>query len=404
MRLLYLSPLASMGGAERVLLDLLGMVRQARPSWPVGLLVAHDGPLADDARCLGVKTIIAPYPKEFARLGDAGLSGAAWARFVGRAVSGSVSTLAYVRHIRREVAEFAPDILHSNGYKMHLVGACARPANAALIWHFHDYLSSRPVSSRLIKQLKGRCSAIAAVSESVAGDIRRQLGDTVSVQAVWNAVDLSRFAPGGPRLDLDRLAGLPPAQPGVVRVGLLATFARWKGHATFLEMLQPLVAQYNVRGYIVGGPLYETDGSQYTIEELRATATRLGIAQSVGFTGFVHDPSAALRALDVVVHASTSPEPFGLSVAEAMATAKPVVVSSAGGVVEFVTPERDALTYSPGDAQALSRQVRRLVTNAALRRQLGDAARQAATERFNPARFAEQMLALYARFDRAAAA
>jgi glycosyltransferase involved in cell wall biosynthesis len=404
MRLLYLNPLASMGGAERVLLDLLGMVRRTRPTWPIGLVVGHDGPLADDARRLGVKTIIAPFPKEFARLGDAGLSGAAWPRFVGRAVSGSVSILKYVRDIRREVAAFAPDIMHSNGYKMHLVAACARPAHAALIWHFHDYLSSRPVSSRLIKQLKGRCSAIAAVSESVAMDIRAELGSAVDITTVWNAVDLARFTPEGPRLDLDGLAGLPPASPGVVRVGLVATFARWKGHALFLEMLKPIVSTHNVRGYIVGGPLYETDGSQYSIEELRAVAARLGIGASIGFTGFVQDSSAALRALDIVVHASTSPEPFGLSIAEAMATARPVVVSNAGGVVELVTPERDALTYPPGDRDALSRQVQRLVINPSLRRKLGVAARQTAAEQFNPVRFAEQMLSLYARFDRAAAA
>jgi glycosyltransferase involved in cell wall biosynthesis len=404
MRLLYLSPLASMGGAERVLLDLLGMVRRARPAWPVGLVVAHDGPLADDSRRLGVKTIVAPFPKEFARLGDAGLSGARWARFVGRAVSGSVSTLAYVRHVRSEVAAFAPDIIHSNGYKMHLVGACVRPAHTALVWHFHDYLSSRPVSSRLIRQLQGRCSAIAAVSESVAADLRQQLGTAANVTTVWNAVDSTRFAPDGPRLELDKLARLGPAAPGTVRVGLLATFARWKGHAAFLEALKPLVAAGNVRGYIIGGPLYETDGSQYTIEELRAMAERLGIGASIGFTGFVNDPAAALRALDVVAHTSTSPEPFGLSVAEAMATARPVVVSNAGGVAELVNAEHDALTYAAGDVEGLSRQVRRLVTNASLRRRLGEAARQSAIERFSPSRFADQMLALYARFDRTAAA
>ena len=409
MRLLYLNPLASMGGAERVLLDLLGMVRQARPSWPVGLLLASDGPLADDARRLGVRTSVVPFPRELARLGDAGLSGAgtgpaAWARFMGRAVGGSFSSLAYVHRLRREIAAFEPDVMHSNGFKMHLLGACARPSQAALIWHFHDYLSSRPVSSRLIKQLKGRCDAIAAVSGSVAADIREQLGDAVEINTVWNAVDLGKFRPEGPRLDLDALAGLPPARPGVVRVGLVATFARWKGHITFLEMLKPLVSAHNVRGYIVGGPLYETDGSQYSIAELRAAAARLGMAESVGFTGFVKDSSAARRALDVVVHASTSPEPFGLSIAEAMATARPVVVSNGGGVVELVVSERDALTYRSGDSVELTRQVQRLVVDASLRRQLGEAARQAAIERFNPTRFTEQMLDLYGRVNRAAAA
>jgi glycosyltransferase involved in cell wall biosynthesis len=409
MRLLYLNPVSSMGGAERVLLDLLPMVRSARPSWSVGLLAGSDGPLVDEARRLGVQTIVLPFPRELARLGDSGLSNAealpsAWARFMGRAVGGSVSILNYVRQLRREMARFEPDVVHSNGFKMHLLGACARPVDAALIWHFHDYLGSRPVTCRLIRQFKGRCSAIAAVSNSVAADIRQQLGPAIDIETVWNAVDLAKFRPEGPRLDLDALAGLPPARRGVLRVGLVATFARWKGQLTFLKVLQPLVAAHNVRGYIVGGPVYQTEGSQYSIDELRAEAAHLGIADSVGFTGFVCDPAAALRSLDVAVHASTAPEPFGLIIAEAMAAGRAVVVSDGGGVSELVTPEHDALTHHPGDAQELSRQLQRLIVDPALRRRLGDAARQAALDRFNPTRVSRQMLELYSRFDRAAAA
>src|SRR5205814_2900688 len=104
---------------------------------------------------------------------------------------------------------FNPDIVHSNGLKMHLLGAVARPVRSSLIWHFHDYLGSRPVTSRLVRQLKGRCRASVAVSDSVAADIRRELGATMDISTVWNGVDLKRFTPDGPRLDLDALARLP---------------------------------------------------------------------------------------------------------------------------------------------------------------------------------------------------
>ena len=57
----------------------------------------------------------------------------------------------------------------------------------------------------------------------------------------------------------------------------------------------------------------------------------LSVAVSVGFTGRIDDVPAALRALDIVVHASVEPEPFGLVIAEAMACGRPVVVSRAGG-------------------------------------------------------------------------
>ena len=70
---------------------------------------------------------------------------------------------------------------------------------------------------------------------------------------------------------------------------------------------------------MIGGTLYQTEGSQYDLEDLRRLAANLGLEGRVGFTGFVDEPAAAMRALDVVVHASTQPEPFGLVIAEAMA-------------------------------------------------------------------------------------
>ena len=401
MRLLYLNPTAFMGGAERVLLDLLAMVRDARPAWTIGLVVGNDGPLAADARRLGVVTTVLPFPRDFAQLGDAGLATpASWGRFALHAVSGSVATLQYIQRLRGVVAEFRPDIVHSNGIKMHLLGALARPSNAALVWHFHDYPSSRPVTGRLVKSLKHRCDYVVAVSESVATDIRRSLGPTVNVRTIWNSVDLDRFAPNGTRLDLDAMSGLPPASPELTRIGLVATFARWKGHMLFLDMLRALSNTHRFRAYIVGGPLYETHASQVSMEELRTAIARLGLSESVGLTGFTQDTPAALRSLDIVVHASTAPEPFGLVIAEAMATGRPSVVSDAGGVAELVASEQNALTYSGGNVEQMTGQVRRLVDDPALRRRLGNAAHVVAVEQFHPSRVAAQMLELYAEFDR----
>lgn len=405
MRLLYLTPTAFMGGAERVLLDLLAMVRGARPSWTVGLISGNDGPLVEDARRLGVVTTVLPFPRDFAQLGDAGLATpASWARFALHAVGGSVATLRYVQRLRGEVRNFSPDIVHSNGIKMHLLGAVTRPSRAALIWHFHDYPGARPVTGRLVKTLKHRCDGVIAVSESVAVDVRRSLGPTVNVRTIWNSVDPDTFAPNGTRLDLDAMSGLPPAPPELTRIGLVATFARWKGHLLFLEMLRVLSETHTFRAYIVGGPLYETHASQVSMAELRAAIARLGLSESVGLTGFAEDTASALRSLDVVVHSSTSPEPFGLVIAEAMATGRPVVVSNEGGVAELVRPEHDALTYPTGDVQALTRQIRRLIDDPELRQRLGDAAHATAVEQFQPGRVTRQLLDLYAQFDRAAAA
>ena len=205
-------------------------------------------------------------------------------------------------------------------------------------------------------------------------------------------------------MDLDALAGFTDAPQGLPRIGLVATFARWKGHLLFLEAIRALAETHRFRAYIVGGPLYETSGSQFSIEELNAAIERLGLAGTVGLTGFVKDSAAALRSLDVVVHASTAPEPFGLVIAEAMAVGRSVVVSDAGGVAELVSSGSNALTYQSGNVESMTQQLRRLLDKPDDRARLGAAARESALTQFNPSRVRREVLDVYGQFDRAVAA
>jgi len=221
------------------------------------------------------------------------------------------------------------------------------------------------------------------------------LGKAARIFTVYNAIDLKRFCVNGPRLDLDKLAGMPQLGEGGVRVGLPATMARWKGHETFLRALSLVPESFPIRGYVIGGPLYHTRGSQYTLEELRAMAAQLGVTGRVGFTGFVTDPAAAMRALEVVVHASTEPEPFGLVIAEAMACGRAVVASADGGAAEIVSDGVDALTHAPGDFQTLARLITKLALDPELRLRLGRAAAASAASRFTRERLAAEMTPIY---------
>ena len=108
-------------------------------------------------------------------------------------------------------------------------------------------------------------------SGSVADDVRSVLGEARSLRRVHNAVDTSVFRPDGPALDLAAASGLAPDR-GLVRIGLVATFARWKGHEVFLDAIARVARQHPVRGYIIGGPVYQTVGSQCSLEELKAYA------------------------------------------------------------------------------------------------------------------------------------
>src|SRR5262249_43833539 len=152
-----------------------------------------------------------------------------------------------------------------------------------VVWHVHEYISRRRISRTLLQLSLSRAAAIVANSRSVADDLVGALGTSAPVTCIYNSVDLVEFAPTGPVDDLDALSGLAPAPPNTIRVGLVATFARWKGHETFLRAVREIDPA--IRAYIVGGPVYDTARSQYSIDELRAVVRSLGIVDRVGFTG-----------------------------------------------------------------------------------------------------------------------
>jgi hypothetical protein len=66
-------------------------------------------------------------------------------------------------------------------------------------------------------------------------------------------------------------------QPVPFAVGLVATYAKWKGHETFLEAVSRLGPAVPVRAYVVGGPAYQVSASQWTRADLNRRASELGL-------------------------------------------------------------------------------------------------------------------------------
>lgn len=400
MKIVYLSPSAQLGGAERLLLDLLASLRQAEPGWSLHLIVSSEGPLVDQARELNIQTTVLPFPPGLMVLGDAGASGPAGDQrgrlaLMRRLIRASPAVASYLRRLRQIISTLKPDVIHTNGFKMHVMGIWASPRGVPVIWHIHDYVSTRPVMAHLLRLSARRCAVAVANSESVAQDTRMACRNRLRVLTVYNGIDLENFSPTGPTLDLDKLSGMPPAPLRTIKVGMLATLARWKGHATFLQALAMLPADSNVRGYIVGDALYQTSGSQYTLEDLKRLIDSLRLSHRVGLIGFASDPASVMRSLDIIAHASTQPEPFGLVIAEGMACGRAVIVSQAGGAAELIETEINALGHPPGDAVRLAERITLLAADSRLRARLGAAGRTTAEKRFNRARMATALIPIY---------
>ncbi len=390
MRIAYIAASDQLGGAEMALLGMVGGVRRQRPDWPVTVILPGTGPLLDACTREGASCEVVPFPAAIARLGEAAMTrrhrSVARPVAAARLLSAALHVPSYVRRLKMTVRRCAPSVIHTHGVKAHVLGALGAE-QTPLVWHLHEYVSVRPLSRRLLRRLAGRCAAIVANSDSVARDAQDALESPETIRVIHNAVDLQRFTPDGESVDLDRLSGLDRPRQPIVRVGLVSTFGRWKGHETFLRALAALPPELPVRGYVVGGPLYRTTGSQYSRAALEGLSRSLGLEGRVGFTGFQR-ADHAIRALDVVIHASTEPEPFGLVIAEAMACGRTLVTTGLGGAREIVSDGVDALVVPPGDHRALAGAIYRLAIDTDLRDRLGSRARASAMVRFNPERLA----------------
>src|SRR5260370_41539685 len=122
MRVVYLNPCGQWGGAETSLLELLASLRTAAPDWELWLVIGEDGPIAEEARARHVNVVVAPFPPALARLGDSSNGRAA---MLGSLVRSLLGTLRYRRSLGRILRSLRPDIIHSNGFKMHVMGVCA---------------------------------------------------------------------------------------------------------------------------------------------------------------------------------------------------------------------------------------------------------------------------------------
>ncbi len=235
-------------GRSRASRDAGRGLRDAHPSWPLhlvgGIGWAAGGPGQGSGRLGGE---CSPVSTGFGTAWGFG-TGALVQRHpvLGDRVAPSMCRGGPQQHLR---TRHASDASSRRGTRRHpyqrsedaLLGAWARPQGTAVIWHFHDFAARRPFSARLLLRSAGRCAARRSPTPKVWP---RTPGRVVANDS--DAPDLERGRPrtllAGRAAGRARCSRALPARDGVVRVGLVATFARWKGHETFLGALS-LLAQ-----------------------------------------------------------------------------------------------------------------------------------------------------------------
>lgn len=229
-------------------------------------------------------------------------------------------------------------------------------------------------------------SHIATTGEALRAQLLARLPlDPAKIVSVPTGVDTRRFCPvSAAERSAQRLAlGLPDDLP---IVGIVATLRSWKGHRYLIQAFAQGLAQ-QARLIIVG------EGPQY--EALQAQVTQLGLAERVRLVGGQQDVVPWLQAFDVFALPSYANEGVPQALMQAMACGLPAVTTAIGAIPELARQGETAMVVPTEDVDALHAAVRQLLCDAALRDQLGQAARQLVVEAHGRDRMLDRMEALF---------
>ncbi|MFN2557315.1 MAG: glycosyltransferase [Nitriliruptorales bacterium] len=248
--------------------------------------------------------------------------------------------------------------------------------HAALVREGERWGVRRPLWGLLLERLcerriLRRAEVVTCVSDEVAEDVRRLGLPSDRVVVVPNGVDTEVFVPDRGR---EHTRGELGISSDAFVIGWLGSFHRFHDLDILLEAVARL-GRVDVVLLLVG--------SGHDLARVRARASELGIAACTRFTGAVAhiDVPRHLNAMDVAVLVTAAERHYHyspLKLREYMACGRPVIAPDIGEPARLLNEGRDALLVPPGDPEALSATIMRLVTDGALRRELGRRARERA--------------------------
>ena len=262
----------------------------------------------------------------------------------------------------------------------------AKALRVPIVAHLRDFEEIHPVT----RFYAGLIDHHVAISAAIRDNLLELGVPAERISVVHDAIDLGEFAADLDAAPLQAEFGLEPGQP---RFGIFGRVVDWKGIREFLLAARQVVDRFpRARAFVVGSA---SDGEEAYFDEMRQLAGELGLGDRVIFTGYRRDVGALMKLMDVVVHASVRPEPFGMVIIEGMAMGKPVVATRAGGPLDIVVEEETGLLVPPGDADALAVALTELLSRPEAARTMGEHGRRRVEDCFASPLYAARIEGIY---------
>lgn len=322
--------LAKLGGGGKSLLSILKRLPEA--GWKSYVVVPGEGQFTDVLGEMGIPHLIFPYGSLSWRQPIQG-----WRTF---------------SSWRRLIRQIRPDIIHANGFDLsRSFGPAAASLGVPFVTHVRFPVPADGVRwvLRGLPKPAGFIFNSRALHDRIWPEIAK-LAPRSKDFVVHNAVDLSEFQPS------------PPPAPAPLRVGIIANFAPFKRHEDFLRMAAIMVRSgLEAEFWIVGD---DTEGKGRKAQLVRL-AEELGLTGKALFLGHRNDIPQVLSQLHVLVLTSSF-EPFGRVVIEAMACGRPVVATRDGGVPEIVDHGETGYLVDVADCEGMAAATAKLLQDRAL--------------------------------------
>lgn len=297
------------------------------------------------------------------------------------------ATLVAAWKLTRFLKQVKPDLVVTKGLFSHFYGGlAARQLGIPCVWHLQDFISER--YWKLYQRFFGQVARLIPDQVVVDGaSISRQLPRTVQARTsvIHNGVDTRVFQPGLDGQCVRRELGIPH---DAIVIGHAGRMTPWKGQHYLLEAFASIAATTpNAYLLFAGAPVFDSDSYQRGLINLTG---KLGLCDRVKFAGYRHDLPLVLAAMDVFAFTSVEKDTSPLTLVSALSSGLPIVAFDIEGVREMLPPGEQLLA-PVGQVASLAHSIQKLVSDPALRRQLGVSARRLAESEFGIDRYVARM-------------
>lgn len=369
-------------GAEHSLLILMA----ALPREAVAGIACPPGDLADRAERLGITVFPLTELRVSLRLTPRRVPAAGW-----RLIR-SVAAVRVAAHRSKAT------VIHANSMRAAIIAVGANGLGAPpVVAHIRDVLPPGRLPRLLNRAVRRRVRSVVAISHHVAAGFSAGNDNGAPISVIDNPVELRRFLDGESRAEpLLRELGVSSGAP---LLGIVGQITSWKGHDTAVRSLALLEPRHaDVILLIVGAvkfadPSTRLDNTAF-LSSLEGEISRLGLGPRVVFTGECRDIPAVLAALDVLLVPSLA-EPFGRTVAEAMAAGTPVIATTVGGPPEIIDDELTGLLAPPGEPARWASAIAAVLDDPESAQATAERARAVALRRFDERLHAKRMLEIF---------